>query len=420
MVQVHLLTAYPAALLNRDDAGLAKRIPFGGAVRTRVSSQCLKKHWREAPEVMIEDQRAVRSRQTFERLIAEPLKTKGANERVAAQVAGFLLDLTISSKETNDTDEEEGSKKKDKKADPTARKLRSEQITILTKAEVHFLIDIAEDLVARLDTITEDVDDTAVVKAFWESLSERGLISASGLEKTDPVILLDKKKRKAPLGKLSRSYFQHLPASLDTALFGRMVTSDLFARVDAAVSVAHAFTTHAEAAETDYFTAVDTLKTAEDDAGAGLINDTELTTGVFYTYAVLDMEQLRGNLGAEADRAETLASRLVRAMATVSPGAKRGSTAPYAYAEFVLLERGPQQPRTLANAFLRPVTASGAGLMPASVQALVGYRADMETMYEPFKGEQAVSTIHRGALGGNGMEPLPLGRSLAKIFRAEG
>jgi hypothetical protein len=47
-----------------------------------------------------------------------------------------------------------------------------------------------------------------------------------------------------------------------------MVTSDLFARVDAAVSVAHAFTTHAEAAETDYFTAVDTLKGPEDDAGA--------------------------------------------------------------------------------------------------------------------------------------------------------
>jgi CRISPR system Cascade subunit CasC len=420
MVQVHLLTAYPAALLNRDDAGLAKRIPFGGAVRTRVSSQCLKKHWRETPEVMIEEQRAVRSRQTFERLVAEPLRAKGADERVASEIAGFLLDLTISSKESGDTGEEEESKKtKGKKAEQTARKLRSEQVTVLTRAEVHFLSDIAEDIIGRLDTAGLDVDDASIVKAFWAALSERGLISAAGLDKTDPVILLDKKKRKAPLSKLSKAYFQHLPASLDTALFGRMVTSDLFSRVDAAVSVAHAFTTHAEAAETDYFTAVDTLKTAEDDAGAGLINDTELTTGVFYTYAVLDMEQLRGNLGAEADRAEALASRLVRAMATVSPGAKRGSTAPYAYAEFVLLERGPQQPRTLANSFLRPVSTNGAGLMPASVQALVGYRARMEAMYEPFEGEQAVATIHHPALGDLGMEPLSLGRALAKIFRTE-
>ncbi|MCV5263720.1 type I-E CRISPR-associated protein Cas7/Cse4/CasC, partial [Escherichia coli] len=46
-LQIHTLTAYPASLLNRDDAGLAKRIPFGNATRLRVSSQCLKRHWRE-------------------------------------------------------------------------------------------------------------------------------------------------------------------------------------------------------------------------------------------------------------------------------------------------------------------------------------------------------------------------------------
>ena len=33
-VQIHFLTSYPAALLNRDDAGLAKRLPFGGVTRT--------------------------------------------------------------------------------------------------------------------------------------------------------------------------------------------------------------------------------------------------------------------------------------------------------------------------------------------------------------------------------------------------
>ena len=38
-VQMHTLQGYPAVLLNRDDAGLAKRIPYGGASRTRISSQ---------------------------------------------------------------------------------------------------------------------------------------------------------------------------------------------------------------------------------------------------------------------------------------------------------------------------------------------------------------------------------------------
>ena len=33
-LQIHTLHSYPAALLNRDDSGLAKRMPFGDAVRT--------------------------------------------------------------------------------------------------------------------------------------------------------------------------------------------------------------------------------------------------------------------------------------------------------------------------------------------------------------------------------------------------
>jgi len=45
-IQIHTLTSYPSTLLNRDDAGFAKRLPFGGATRTRISSQCLKYHWR--------------------------------------------------------------------------------------------------------------------------------------------------------------------------------------------------------------------------------------------------------------------------------------------------------------------------------------------------------------------------------------
>jgi CRISPR system Cascade subunit CasC len=45
-IQIHFLTSYPASLINRDDVGFAKRIPFGPAVRTRISSQCLKHHWR--------------------------------------------------------------------------------------------------------------------------------------------------------------------------------------------------------------------------------------------------------------------------------------------------------------------------------------------------------------------------------------
>ncbi len=40
-IQLHLLTAYPCASLNRDDTGAPKTVVLGGATRLRVSSQSL-------------------------------------------------------------------------------------------------------------------------------------------------------------------------------------------------------------------------------------------------------------------------------------------------------------------------------------------------------------------------------------------
>ena len=40
-VQLHLLTSYPPANLNRDDLGRPKTAMMGGANRLRVSSQAV-------------------------------------------------------------------------------------------------------------------------------------------------------------------------------------------------------------------------------------------------------------------------------------------------------------------------------------------------------------------------------------------
>ena len=45
-IQLHLLTAYPPANLNRDDTGKPKTARFGNVDRLRVSSQALKRAWR--------------------------------------------------------------------------------------------------------------------------------------------------------------------------------------------------------------------------------------------------------------------------------------------------------------------------------------------------------------------------------------
>ena len=45
-LQLHLLTNYPPANLNRDDTGRPKTALMGDAQRLRVSSQCNKRAWR--------------------------------------------------------------------------------------------------------------------------------------------------------------------------------------------------------------------------------------------------------------------------------------------------------------------------------------------------------------------------------------
>lgn len=45
-IQLHFLTSYPPANLNRDDLGRPKTAVMGGAQRLRVSSQSLKRAWR--------------------------------------------------------------------------------------------------------------------------------------------------------------------------------------------------------------------------------------------------------------------------------------------------------------------------------------------------------------------------------------
>ena len=90
-IQIHTLASYPAVLLNRDDAGLAKRLPYGGVSRIRVSSQCLKRHWR-----MVEDEwalreigapMALRSREVVEREIMPKLGNAAAEVVEAVRVA---------------------------------------------------------------------------------------------------------------------------------------------------------------------------------------------------------------------------------------------------------------------------------------------------------------------------------------------
>jgi CRISPR system Cascade subunit CasC len=204
----------------------------------------------------------------------------------------------------------------------------------------------------------------------------------------------------------------HRGAGLDAALFGRMVTSDYLSRTDAAIHVAHAFTTHGETSESDYFSAIDDLDVRDDSLGSGHIGNTELTSGLYYGYVVVDVPLLVSNLeggdrkewkGKDRVLAAEVVHRLVHLVATVSPGAKLGSTAPYAYAHFAMAEWGTAQPRTLANAFESPVS-SQAGMLGGTYDKLVDYVKEVDEAYGKRTERRCVALQAPASLVGLGAE----------------
>jgi len=67
-----------------------------------------------------------------------------------------------------------------------------------------------------------------------------------------------------------------------------------------------------------------------DEPGADTIQETELTSGLFYGYVVGDIPGLLRNLGGDSALAGQVLHNLICLIAEASPCAKLGSTAPYA------------------------------------------------------------------------------------------
>lgn len=321
-IQIHFLTGYSSALINRDDTGLAKRISFGGATRTRISSQCQKRAWRMSTGLdsiagLADAASDVRTKLIVENIAAE-LVAEGAD---AAKVEQIVPDFVraIYGDKAYEAKKAKGKKAEDEEESADANRTSKRQGLLFSGAEFAFYKG------KMLEALAAD-DPAKAAEEF--------------------------KKNYKPIMKVMRENCS-VPGGLTAALFGRMVTSDVAANVDAAIHVAHAFTVHADRSETDFFSAVDDL--AKDDSGAGHIGDSEIGSGLFYGYVVVDTDLLVKNLGGDRDLAAEVTSNLVRLIASVSPGAKRGSTAPYAYASTVLVEAGAAQPRSLAEAYREPV-----------------------------------------------------------------
>lgn len=322
-IQLHLLTAYPPANLNRDDQGSPKTAKMGGYDRLRVSSQCLKRTWRTAD--------------LFQSVLKDNLGTR--TKLLGIGVYNQLIDAGIKEKDSKDWAKEIanvfGALKKADTNKPLVD-LEIEQLVHVSPAEQHAINQLTEKLIKEKRAPEQD---------------ELNLLRLT-------------------------------EQAVDIALFGRMLASSPAYNVEAACQVAHAISVHPIVIEDDYFTAVDDLNDGMEDMGAAHIGETRFAAGLFYSYICINRELLIDNLGGD----EALANKAIRALSEaavkVAPEGKQNSFASRAYASFVLAEKGDQQPRSLSVAYLKPINdRENKDFVGDSISALINQKDNFDKVY---------------------------------------
>jgi len=214
LIEIHVIQNHGPSNLNRDDLGAPKTCLFGGAMRARISSQCLKRSIRRSPEfaAALEKDGGVRTRRLIEEIAKAAASGQEGSEDHCNAIRKAFEDGGVGMKDENTFD--------------ILFFLPRSAIIEMGEAVRH---ERSQDLGAKFAEI---------------------------------------------IGKFVRTP--------DIALCGRMTEFDakgpfesLKGRftVEAALSAAHAISTHAIVNEVDYFTAADDVPGS--DAGAGHVNRSE-------------------------------------------------------------------------------------------------------------------------------------------------
>ena len=338
-LQLHLLTSYPPANLNRDDLGRPKTAKMGGTDRLRVSSQSLKRTWRVSDlfQSALVGHLGIRTKmlgvEVFDQLKSADIPEKKAKEW-AQTIAG-----------------EFGKLKKENKENLLSG-LEIEQLVHISAKEQQTIESLVQQLIA---------EQRAPAKEELELLRKDAMAA-------------------------------------DIALFGRMLASKPAFNIEAACQVAHAISVHPVTIEDDYFTAVDDLNDGSEGAGAAHIGETGFAAGLFYSYICINKELLIENLGGNVELANKAIAALTEAAVKVSPQGKQNSFGSRAYASYVLAEKGDQQPRSLSVAFLKPVDKYAEDYAASAISALELQRDNFNQVY----GDCADSQYSLNAITGKG------------------
>ncbi|MEA3348438.1 MAG: type I-E CRISPR-associated protein Cas7/Cse4/CasC [Pseudomonadota bacterium] len=337
-IQLHLLTAYPPANLNRDDMGSPKTAKMGGYDRLRVSSQCLKRAWRTSDlfEQALEGHIGIRTKEmgmkVYKRLIDKGVKHKDAVNWTKS-IAGVFGKLKC-----------------------------------LSKKEKDALKNLPEDEQKKKELVEIEIEQLS----FFDTEEDKSIFELS-----DRVA----ERNEGPIAEELNLLRKKITA-VDIAMFGRMLASSPAFNVEAACQVAHAISVHPIVIEDDYFTAVDDLNNGMEDMGAAHIGETRFAAGLFYSYICINRELLIQNLDGNGELANKAIRSLAEAAVKVAPEGKQNSFASRAYASYVLAEKGDQQPRSLSVAYLKPINhRENNDFIIDSIDALIKQKNSFDHVY---------------------------------------
>lgn len=360
-LQIHALTFHGPSNINRDDTGRPKSAMIGGVERLRVSSQAIK--------------RAIRTSEPFAHAMRGHLSSR--TQRLGDDIIAFLKqnqfteeDALVAAREVAGLF---GKLKPGKKEKAEKTKGRG-------KAR--------DEAVSDGDADTSDKDGKKD-EAWIEQLA---FISPTERQRACDLALRIARGEKVDLAR--ETPLLNVDTAVDIAMFGRMLAGAPQFNREAAVQVAHAFTSHAAIVESDYYTAMDDEKPTQEDVGAGFIGATGFGSGVYYSYVCINGELLTRNLGANAELARKAVAAFAHAFATVTPSGKINSFANHGRPGFILAERGDQAPRTLAGAFALPVR--GEDLMAESITALTRLRQGMDDAYGACADAASIMNVATG------------------------
>lgn len=323
LIEIHTIQNHSPANLNRDDLGAPKTCYFGGVLRSRISSQCIKRSIRMSDE-FTKLLGGVRTRQ-LAKLIADKIEGKSDAKKRAERI---LEICGLKPKKT---------KKRNKEEDDTKSEDKSKMLVYTT-------FEAIEKMAALLQKVDGKTDEQ-LAEEFGKLISQEVAVP-------------------------------------DMALSGRMLETGVIkdTTVEAALQVAHAISTHEARPEVDYYVAADDIP--GDDAGAGYVDEAMFASACFYKYFSIHWETLVDNLKDNKELAAHTVGAFIRGAALVNPTGKQNSFAAHNPPDGILIEiKDKGVPISYANAFAKPAAKGERDIISQSIAQFGQYINDIDTGY---------------------------------------